>query len=497
MSQYSFPVLENEELLPCLEEMEIPINAAQLAKPTYEVVGPIFENILVNLTGITREDLNQPVFAAIDAFEYPELHDESIAARSFFAQLSRLMAVCGVKDFGMKDVHKPDPARLRRHLSAIINFAKFREEKLVAYAELQARLESLAEQKRALREEQEARECELQRLQEERAGEDADAARVQAEADELRAQNQQLNKHFAAASADVKSLKSQAAQLSEAVQAEKFELMNAGQENERLREQIVQSPEKFQRSLAELQSAVDDERGQVDAADRRCRALQARSDMVGKVDKDVQKCLELMREIENEVARKKEASRRVKGLREQISATSNDAADLEAQQQHLMRQQATLKDRIRKLESQAALKKEALASKIEEHLKDREAVEAENACQAALAAQHEATIRATQEKARELSAVHAAAVAALLDKYASLRAEVDAYNAALLAAIRDDTAAGGSGGPLTGVKAAAAAGAAAAASPRPSLPGPGRAGRTSFAAADVAKLRDQLTDLTM
>jgi hypothetical protein len=148
---YSFPVLENDELLPCLEEMEIPINAAQLAKPTYEVVGPIFENILVNLTGITRwgraqgprrsggagrcfrarclrtslhtpplrprphgetrprartrrrrEELNQPVFAAIDAFEYPELHDESIAARSFFAQLSRLMAVCGVRDFGMK-----------------------------------------------------------------------------------------------------------------------------------------------------------------------------------------------------------------------------------------------------------------------------------------------------------------------------------------------------------------------------------------------------------
>jgi hypothetical protein len=45
----------------------------------------------------------------------------------------------------------------------------------------------------------------------------------------------------------------QVAQLSEVVQSEKFELMNATQENERLREQIVQSPEKFQRSLADLQ----------------------------------------------------------------------------------------------------------------------------------------------------------------------------------------------------------------------------------------------------
>jgi outer membrane murein-binding lipoprotein Lpp len=127
---------------------------------------------------------------------------------------------------------------------------------------------------------------------------------VQAEADDLRSQNQQLNKQFAAASSEVKTLKAQVrgkggrrrrarrqlprlarlcpcllpgvspdpaaaaapsslsppppppqvAQLSEAVQSEKFELMNAGQENERLREQIVQSPEKFQRSLADLQA---------------------------------------------------------------------------------------------------------------------------------------------------------------------------------------------------------------------------------------------------
>jgi kinetochore protein Nuf2 len=54
MAQYSFPILENDELLPCMEEMELPITAAQLAKPTYDVVGPLFESVLISLTGITR-----------------------------------------------------------------------------------------------------------------------------------------------------------------------------------------------------------------------------------------------------------------------------------------------------------------------------------------------------------------------------------------------------------------------------------------------------------
>lgn len=52
-------------------------------------------------------------------------------------------------------------------------------------------------------------ESELAGLREERAGEEADAARVQAEADDLRGQNQQLNKQFAAASNEVKALKGQ------------------------------------------------------------------------------------------------------------------------------------------------------------------------------------------------------------------------------------------------------------------------------------------------
>jgi hypothetical protein len=58
---------------------------------------------------VCREELNQPLFAAIDAFEYPELHDESIAARNFFRHLSKFMIACGVKDFGMKV--SPDTAQ--------------------------------------------------------------------------------------------------------------------------------------------------------------------------------------------------------------------------------------------------------------------------------------------------------------------------------------------------------------------------------------------------
>lgn len=38
-----------------------------------------------------------------------------------------------------QDIFKPEPPRLRRNLSAIVNFAKFREDKALAFQELQVK----------------------------------------------------------------------------------------------------------------------------------------------------------------------------------------------------------------------------------------------------------------------------------------------------------------------------------------------------------------------
>eukprot|EP00878_Enallax_costatus_P041971 GHUV01048912.1.p1 GENE.GHUV01048912.1~~GHUV01048912.1.p1 ORF type:complete len:449 (+),score=215.37 GHUV01048912.1:201-1547(+) len=442
MAQFSFPILENDELLPCMEEMEIPLTAAQLAKPTYDVVGPLFESVLISLTGVTREELNQPLFAAIDAFEYPELHDESIAARNFFRHLVKLMSACGVKDFGIKDIYKPETARLRRHLSAVINFAKFREEKLVAYSEMSAELDVLAEEQQKLQEVLAQKQAEKQRMLDKRAAQQEEASGVLAEVAELTAQNQALNKQFMALAGEVKGLKAQCNSSADQAQAEKFELLAAKQENDRLNDQIVQSPEKFQRQLVELTAAVEAERNQVEEADRQCSELAARQEMVGKVDKEVAKCIELMAELESAVATKKQHSRTVKELKENISGAQLDAGDLEQQQQHLKRQLATLADGIKRLESQAAVKKEAMESSIEEQLRDKEAVQAENAAQQALILQHEAETRAVSEKTSELKQKHQTAVAGLLKRYMQLRNEVTKYNKSLEAVMSQQPAAG-------------------------------------------------------
>ena len=45
------------------------------------------------------------MFMAIDALDFPELHDESIPHMAFLKNCSRLLAAAGVRDFNMQVLH--------------------------------------------------------------------------------------------------------------------------------------------------------------------------------------------------------------------------------------------------------------------------------------------------------------------------------------------------------------------------------------------------------
>jgi hypothetical protein len=54
MSHYSFPVLTEKEVAQCLNELGMNATAELLAKPTFEFVQPIYENLVTALLGVTR-----------------------------------------------------------------------------------------------------------------------------------------------------------------------------------------------------------------------------------------------------------------------------------------------------------------------------------------------------------------------------------------------------------------------------------------------------------
>lgn len=156
--------------------------------------------------------MEQPVFEAIDELEYPELYDEAIPVLTFFKYLRQLLDAAGYHDISMRvntsfwpwprtsltfsvskehgfkaicscrtwhsmlhgrllprtapntrtgisslrsllqDLTKPEEHRLRRQLSAVVNFARFREGKLELYLNWQEETEVLLREQAELAE---------------------------------------------------------------------------------------------------------------------------------------------------------------------------------------------------------------------------------------------------------------------------------------------------------------------------------------------------------
>jgi hypothetical protein len=52
--QYSFPLLQDKEIAHCLNELGMQASTELLAKPTFEFVQPIYENLVTVLMEVTR-----------------------------------------------------------------------------------------------------------------------------------------------------------------------------------------------------------------------------------------------------------------------------------------------------------------------------------------------------------------------------------------------------------------------------------------------------------
>lgn len=53
-TSYSFPMLNNAEILSCLQELSIPFSEETLTKPNYESVKPMYEEIVSLFMNLSR-----------------------------------------------------------------------------------------------------------------------------------------------------------------------------------------------------------------------------------------------------------------------------------------------------------------------------------------------------------------------------------------------------------------------------------------------------------
>lgn len=146
---FSFPELKSSEIIQFLGELNIKLSEADLIKPTSNTAIRVYETFMFVFIGSVQYSPKFESFKQNDD-QYPELFCDALEMISFYHNSYRslffsdkLMKAAGIDDYSLRDLMRPDNNRFKIILSALINFARFREEQLPLFDAFARKTEEL------------------------------------------------------------------------------------------------------------------------------------------------------------------------------------------------------------------------------------------------------------------------------------------------------------------------------------------------------------------
>jgi len=436
----TFPTLGPDEIMEVLSDLSLDTSGDLLVKPTQDMVRTIYKGLVEEIGGVGREELDQPHFTAMSTLKNPQLHEDAIVEMNFWRALQKLMSAVGVHDFSMKDVHSPDGRRTCRNLSAIINFAKFREEKMERYEQLAAQSEGLQEQRQQMENENASKLQQRDALRARKAKEAPQIQDIQPEIKALAKQITNLNKHQAGINNEIKELKAISNEYNDKIADDRFRIQTARQESDKLRSQIVRSPEKIKKQLSDMSNEAESERLTAAEQEERLRAVRIRLDGLHKVEKDLKKDLAVMDELDAQTEKVKAAKRVLKETTANILKQEDDLRILSNRENTVRRQFSQAKEKMKKVKRDGERALQEAQLRMTSKQQERSDLERTRTSNQARLDQNEAVCREMRENVERLRKEHDAEIAGMQALCGRLESQVTSYHEALSARMRTGVA---------------------------------------------------------
>jgi len=434
---FSFPLLKSGEILQCLAELQVPLGEAELMEPekNKDTVRKAMVHLIELCTGVTREDMSQPAFAGLSSLNYPELHEDSIPELAFLRACTKMMTICGIPDFGIRDITNPNNKRLRRQLSGIINFAKFREERLQMYGELNMNREGVMDKLRQVQEDNGSLNGQLEQLRQQSAGEVKIIEEVEKECGEIEGKIGTLNKEQAAIRHESGELKKQANNLKDRNATIAIAIQEGEADEKRLSSQIVQSPDRVRREMSNATDRLEEERKEVVRIEKEAAQMKSMVGNAGKALKDLSKATSALEEVESEVQKHQNCVEEIKSAQSTISTNEEKKAEAEVAMSDAQRSLNKYEEKTTHLRNAASVKTQQAQTHLLESQTNLMKVEKDRRDGMSRVAEMESEIRATEARIEQEEVDAHNQVEAMIAQYRKLEGVVMQHQRALKAAL--------------------------------------------------------------
>ncbi|CAN0434301.1 unnamed protein product [Ascophyllum nodosum] len=364
---YSFPMKRPKDLVELLSYMNINTSEEVLRNPQQHVaqVSMIFEKLVETATGVTKEDMNQPAFAALSVLSYPDIHEDNIAFMALFRAVCKMMKISRIDDFSLKDMSEPKPKRLIRQLSAVVNFIRFREGKESMFREAMAKKRAIREKARTAQLRHSEVVEQLEDLQDKMAEKKEAIKEITVKTDAVKSETAELSRSAAAIREGCAELKKASFAAKDRVAAGQTALKQAEMEKERLQGQVVNSPQRILREVEDQQQALEQELADVEGEVNNTQRLQHSVAVMSRAKREMPNSTADRGSAATELSKQEFAFKEVKSTQRKIVDRRGECAARASEISEEQRKLVRFEEKLSHLRKQATFKTEATVGELD------------------------------------------------------------------------------------------------------------------------------------
>jgi len=448
MSAYSFPILSNDEIRSCLKELKIDLSERDLLRPTHESLRHVYESAfeLFFNVNLDEEEAFQPdpEIAEEVGMEFPELYEDAIPNVLFLSRLQELMIRIGVEDFSFKDVWKPEYTRTRRNMSALINFAKFREEQLIEFADIINECAEEEEKLRAAKREHERLRLEVEEAERRKEmGEDGEED--EEELRQLERENRMLEEEIAEQERmiarqerEIAEEEERATRTQEELEKVERDLAEAEKKNKELKKKMEEERKNSKGMDPALQEAMElmkIEEEKVAKLEEKVKEMEEDKRVMDEISERLREANDVMEKILEEQEKQDKLKETLEETKSKIAENEEETWKLDAKLEQLKRQEQTLNERMQRLKAQGELKEQAARAALKSAEEALEAEKTRADSNKAKNEEEEREILAIKKNMNRVREEHVREMDALGKKFLELRQTVRKYHGVLFEAM--------------------------------------------------------------
>ncbi|XP_028262287.1 kinetochore protein Nuf2 [Parambassis ranga] len=273
----------------------------------------------------------------LENIQYPAYHEGATGIMSVYARMLQFLPMCLVYDFSLNDLLAPKKQRTLTILSAIMNFLRFRKERMELILEKQAKFRADMDRLQAYTRGNIEAEKKIEMLTTIPPEQQAEADELAAALSELQATTMHEYQEVNAKNNSIAEWKANIAEKTQKLAQVKVDVSHLKEDIGKLKSQIVESPEELKSQMEKMRENIKIIKSNIEETDEHAVELQNMVQGVNDTEAEIQLMYSLLQDLESSMNNAKQRQEEQQELKAQYEKKQKELKNLCVEEGQLKR----------------------------------------------------------------------------------------------------------------------------------------------------------------